>query len=80
MLSTLTRKLIKAESKLKLVEDIENNHNFQENKIKIIQICQKYSSFTLLVGYLTDFLSNSGRSEIGLSIQLNIKSNISLSF
>ena len=27
-LSTLTRKLIKAESKLKLVEDSENNRNF----------------------------------------------------
>ena len=28
MLSTLTRKLIEAESKLKLVEDSENNRNF----------------------------------------------------
>ena len=76
MLSTLTRKLIKAESKLKLVEDIENIRNFQESKMKIIQICQKFSSINLLIGYLTDFLSNSGRSEIGLSMQLNIKSNI----
>ena len=76
MLSTLTRKLIKAESKLKLVEDIENIRNFQESKMKIIQICQKFSSINLLIGYLTDFLSNSGRSEIGLSMQLNIKSHI----
>ena len=76
MLSTLTRKLIKAELKLKLVEDSENNRNFQESKLKIIQICQKFSIFNLLIGYLTDFLSNSGRIEIGLSIQMNIKSKI----
>ena len=76
MLSTLTRKLIKAESKLKLVEDSENNRNFQESKIKIIQICQKFSFYNLLIGYLTNFLSNSGRIEIGLAIKMNIKSNI----
>ena len=76
MLSTLTRKLIKAELKLKLVKDSENNRNFQESKIKIIQICQKFSMFNLLIGYLTAFLSNSGIIEIGLSIQMNIKSKI----
>ena len=38
MLSTLARKLIKAEPKLKLAKDSENNRNFQESKIKIIQI------------------------------------------
>ena len=32
MLSTLTRKLIKAESKLKLVEDSENNRFFKTVK------------------------------------------------
>ena len=48
MLSTLTRKLIKAELKLKLGEDSENNRTFQESKIKIIQICQKFSIFNLL--------------------------------
>ena len=70
MLSTLTRKLIKAEWKLKLVEDSKNNRNFQESKIKIIQIYKKFSIFNLLIGYLTDFLSNSGRIKKGLSIQM----------
>ena len=41
-LSTLTRELIKAESKLKLAEDSKNNRNFQESKLKIIQICQDF--------------------------------------
>ena len=50
MLSTLTRKLIKAESKLNFAEDSENNRNFQESKIKINQICQKFSIFNLLSG------------------------------
>ena len=50
MLSTLTRKLIKAELKLKLAEDSKNNRTFQESKIKIIQICQKFSIFNLLNG------------------------------
>ena len=55
MLSTLTRKLIKAESKLKLAEDSENNRNFQESKLKFIRICQKIFIFKLLNGLLTDF-------------------------
>ena len=38
MLSILTRKLIKAESKLKLAEDSENNRSFRESEVKIIQI------------------------------------------
>ena len=50
MLSTLTRKLIKAESKLKLAEDSENNRRFRESNVKIIQICQKLSIFNLLFG------------------------------
>ena len=50
LLSTLTRKLIKAESKLKFAEDSENNRNFQESKIKTIQICQKFSIFNILNG------------------------------
>ena len=50
MLSTLTRKLIKAESKLKLAEDSEKNHKFREDKVKIIQICQKLSLINLLFG------------------------------
>ena len=49
-LSTLTRKLIKAESKLKLAENSEKNRNFQESKIKFIQICHKFSIFKLLIG------------------------------
>ena len=76
MLSTLTIKLIRAESKLKLVEDSENNRNFQESKIKIIQIYQKFSVFNLLIGFFTDFLSLSGRIEKGISIQMSFKSNI----
>ena len=41
-----------------------------------MQIYQKFSIFNLLIGYLTNFLSNSGRIEIGISKQMNIESNI----